>query len=29
MFDAPFFGYSPKDATLMDPQQRLFLEVCW
>src|SRR5262249_25381915 len=29
MFDAPFFGYSPKDATMMDPQQRLFLEVCW
>ena len=29
MFDASFFGYSPKDATLMDPQQRLFLEVSW
>ena len=29
MFDASFFGYSPKDATMMDPQQRLFLEVCW
>ena len=29
MFDAEFFGYSPKDAALMDPQQRLFLEVCW
>ena len=29
MFDAAFFGYSPKDAALMDPQQRLFLEVCW
>jgi acyl transferase domain-containing protein len=29
MFDASFFGYSPKDAALMDPQQRLFLEVCW
>jgi len=28
-FDAAFFGYSPKDAALMDPQQRLFLEVCW
>ena len=28
-FDASFFGYSPKDAALMDPQQRLFLEVCW
>jgi acyl transferase domain-containing protein/surfactin synthase thioesterase subunit/acyl carrier protein len=29
MFDASFFGFSPKDAALMDPQQRLFLEVCW
>ena len=29
MFDASFFGYSPKDAALMDPQQRFFLEVCW
>jgi acyl transferase domain-containing protein/surfactin synthase thioesterase subunit len=28
-FDASFFGYSPKDAALLDPQQRLFLEVCW
>ena len=29
MFDAAFFGYSPKDAALMDPQHRLFLEVAW
>src|SRR5271166_5143840 len=29
MFDATFFGFSPKDAALLDPQQRLFLEVCW
>lgn len=29
MFDAPFFGYSPRDAALIDPQHRLFLEVCW
>ena len=29
MFDESFFGYSPKDAALMDPQHRLFLEVCW
>jgi len=29
MFDASFFDYSPKDAILMDPQHRLFLEVCW
>lgn len=29
MFDADFFGYTPKEAALMDPQQRLFLEVAW
>jgi acyl transferase domain-containing protein/acyl carrier protein len=29
MFDAPFFGYSPREAELMDPQQRLFLECAW
>ena len=28
-FDARFFGVSPKDAELMDPQQRLFLEASW
>ena len=26
MFDAPFFGVSPKDAGIMDPQHRHFLE---
>jgi amino acid adenylation domain-containing protein len=28
-FDAPFFGYSPRDARLMDPQHRVFLECAW
>lgn len=29
MFDAEFFGYSPREAELMDPQHRLFLESAW
>lgn len=29
MFDAGFFGISPRDADFMDPQHRLFLETCW
>jgi acyl transferase domain-containing protein len=29
MFDASFFGYSPRDAAAIDPQQRLFLECAW
>ena len=28
-FDAPFFGFSARDATLTDPQHRLFLETAW
>lgn len=28
-FDARFFGLSPRQAASTDPQQRLFLEVCW
>jgi amino acid adenylation domain-containing protein len=29
MFDAEFFGIYPREAELMDPQHRLFLECCW
>jgi acyl transferase domain-containing protein/acyl carrier protein len=28
-FDHSFFGYSPEEASLMDPQIRLFHEHCW
>ncbi|MFN6559097.1 MAG: beta-ketoacyl synthase N-terminal-like domain-containing protein [Nostoc sp. ChiSLP01] len=29
MFDASFFGYSPREAEILDPQQRVFLECAW
>ncbi|MEO9238651.1 MAG: polyketide synthase, partial [Jatrophihabitantaceae bacterium] len=29
LFDAEFFGYSPAEAELLDPQQRVFLETAW
>ena len=28
-FDAPFFGYTPREAEIIDPQQRVFLECAW
>jgi acyl transferase domain-containing protein/thioesterase domain-containing protein len=28
-FDAEFFGFSPKDAAILDPQHRKFLETAW
>ncbi|SES27149.1 Acyl transferase domain-containing protein [Lentzea xinjiangensis] len=28
-FDAEFFGYSPKEAEVMDPQHRISLEAAW
>ena len=28
-FDAAFFGYTPHEAAIIDPQQRLFLECAW
>lgn len=28
-FAAEFFGYPPREAETIDPQQRIFLEACW
>src|SRR5262245_40493291 len=29
LFDAEFFGYSPGEAEILDPQHRIFLECAW
>ena len=29
MFDGEFFGFSPKESAIMDPQHRQFLETAW
>jgi acyl transferase domain-containing protein/acyl carrier protein len=29
MFDATFFGFTPKEAEIMDPQHRFFLQCAW
>jgi acyl transferase domain-containing protein/NADP-dependent 3-hydroxy acid dehydrogenase YdfG/acyl carrier protein len=29
LFDASFFGFNPREAEVLDPQQRVFLECAW
>ena len=28
-FDGEFFGFSPKESAILDPQHRIFTECCW
>lgn len=29
LFDGAFFGFGPRDSSILDPQHRHFLEACW
>ena len=29
LFDADFFGFTPREAEILDPQHRIFLETAW
>ena len=29
LFDGEFFGFSPKESAILDPQHRIFTECCW
>src|SRR6185503_16895188 len=29
LFDAQFFGFNPREAEIIDPQHRIFLECAW
>ncbi|MEO1334559.1 MAG: polyketide synthase, partial [Myxococcota bacterium] len=29
LFDGEFFGFSPKESAILDPQHRMFTECCW
>src|SRR5215213_3381219 len=29
LFDAHFFGFNPREAEILDPQHRIFMECAW